>query len=88
VPPSTNVWICAAGVIVLVIGFVAARRELQAAVGLDKLVAVARVLFAAPLAAFGAEHLVLGDPWGCSGVDAGAGVLGVLRWHCVDCCGS
>ncbi|WP_433964707.1 hypothetical protein [Tunturiibacter gelidiferens] len=59
-PPSTNVWICAAGVIVLVIGFVAARRELQAAVGLDKLVAVARVLFAAPLAAFGAEHLVLG----------------------------
>jgi uncharacterized membrane protein YphA (DoxX/SURF4 family) len=60
VPPSSNVWIGAAGVIVLVIGFVAARRELQAAVGLDKLVAVARVLFAAPLAAFGAEHLALG----------------------------
>jgi uncharacterized membrane protein YphA (DoxX/SURF4 family) len=48
-------------VIVLVIGFVAARRELQAAVGLDKLVAVGRVLFAAPLAAFGVEHLVLGS---------------------------
>jgi uncharacterized membrane protein len=60
VPASTNVWICVAGVIVLVVGFVAARRELQAAVGLDKLVAVGRVLFAAPLAAFGAEHLVLG----------------------------
>jgi uncharacterized membrane protein YphA (DoxX/SURF4 family) len=60
VPPSTNIWICAAGVIVLVIGFVAARRELQAAAGLDKLVAVGRVLFAAPLAAFGVEHLVLG----------------------------
>jgi uncharacterized membrane protein YphA (DoxX/SURF4 family) len=60
VPPSTNVWICVAGVVILVIGFVAARRELQAAVGLGKLVAVGRVLFAAPLAAFGAEHLVLG----------------------------
>jgi len=47
-------------VIVLVVGFVAARRELQEAVGLDKLVAVGRVLFAAPLAAFGVEHLVLG----------------------------
>ncbi|MBB5338700.1 hypothetical protein [Tunturiibacter gelidoferens] len=60
-PPSSNVWICAAGVVVLVVGFVAARRELQAAAGLDKLVAVGRVLFAAPLAAFGAEHLVLGQ---------------------------
>jgi uncharacterized membrane protein YphA (DoxX/SURF4 family) len=60
VPPTTNVWICVAGVIALVVGFVAARRELQTAVGLDKLVAVGRVLFAAPLAAFGVEHLVLG----------------------------
>jgi uncharacterized membrane protein YphA (DoxX/SURF4 family) len=60
VPPSTNVWICVAGVVILIIGFVAAKRELQAAVGLDKLVAVGRVLFAAPLAAFGAEHLALG----------------------------
>jgi uncharacterized membrane protein YphA (DoxX/SURF4 family) len=60
VPPSTNIWICVAGLIVLVIGFVAARRELQEAAGLDKLVAVGRVLFAAPLAAFGVEHLVLG----------------------------
>jgi uncharacterized membrane protein YphA (DoxX/SURF4 family) len=60
VPPSSNVWICAVGVIVLVIGFVAARRELQAAVRLDKLVAVGRVLYAAPLAAFGGEHLALG----------------------------
>ena len=59
-PASTNIWICVAGVIVLVIGFVAARRELQEAAGLDKLVAVGRVLFAAPLAAFAAEHLVLG----------------------------
>jgi uncharacterized membrane protein YphA (DoxX/SURF4 family) len=60
VPPSTNIWICVAGVVILVIGFVAARRELQAAVGLDKLVAVGRVLYAAPLAAFGVEHLALG----------------------------
>ncbi len=58
--PSSNFWICAVGVIVLVVGFVAARRELQAAVGLDKLVAVGRVLYAAPLAAFGVEHLALG----------------------------
>jgi uncharacterized membrane protein YphA (DoxX/SURF4 family) len=57
---NSNVWICVAGVVVLVIGLVAARRELQAAVRLDKLVAVARVLFAAPLAAFGVEHLALG----------------------------
>jgi uncharacterized membrane protein YphA (DoxX/SURF4 family) len=60
VPPSTNVWICVAGVVILIIGFVAARGELLGAVGLDKLVAVARVLYAAPLAAFGAEHLALG----------------------------
>ncbi|MBB5345839.1 DoxX family membrane protein [Tunturibacter empetritectus] len=59
-PPSSNAWICAAGVVVLVIGLVAARRELRAAAGLDKLVAAARVLFAAPLAAFGVEHLALG----------------------------
>jgi uncharacterized membrane protein YphA (DoxX/SURF4 family) len=56
----SNVWICVAGVVVLVVGFVAARRELQVAVRLDKLVVLARVLFAAPLAAFGAEHLGLG----------------------------
>jgi uncharacterized membrane protein len=60
VPPSSNVWICVAGVVVLVVGFVAAKRDLQAAVGLGKLVALGRVLFAAPLAAFGTEHLVLG----------------------------
>ncbi len=59
-PPSLNVWICAVGVVVLVIGLVAARGELQASVGLDKLVAVGRVLYAAPLAAFGTEHLALG----------------------------
>jgi uncharacterized membrane protein YphA (DoxX/SURF4 family) len=61
VPPSSNIWICVAGVVVLVVGLIAARRELQAAARLDKLVAIARVLFAAPLAAFGAEHLVLGQ---------------------------
>jgi uncharacterized membrane protein len=60
VPPSSNVWICVAGVVILVVGFFAARRELQTAVGLDKLVAAGRVLYAAPLAAFGVEHLVLG----------------------------
>ena len=55
------VWICVSGVVVLALGVFAARRELRAAVRLDKLVVLARVLYAAPLAAFGAEHLVLGQ---------------------------
>jgi uncharacterized membrane protein len=45
-----------AGVIVLAIGCFTVRKELSAAPGLDKLIALARVFFAAPLALFGAEH--------------------------------
>jgi uncharacterized membrane protein YphA (DoxX/SURF4 family) len=55
------VWPCVAGVLVLIVGLFVARRELRGAVRLDKLVVLGRVLFAAPLAAFGAEHLVLGQ---------------------------
>lgn len=51
-------WPCFAGVIVLAIGFFAVRKELSAALGLDKLIVLGRVLYAAPLALFGAEHLV------------------------------
>jgi uncharacterized membrane protein len=51
-------WPCFAGVIVLAIGFFAVRKELSAALGLDKLIVLGRVFYAAPLALFGAEHLV------------------------------
>lgn len=51
-------WPCFAGVAILAIGFITARKELSAALGLDKLIALARVFFAAPLAVFGTEHLV------------------------------
>ena len=50
-------WPWFAGAIVLVIGLVAVRREWLAAQGLDKLLVLARPFYAAPLAAFGAEHL-------------------------------
>lgn len=41
---------------ILTIGFITTRRELSTAPGLDKLIVLARVFFAAPLAVFGAEH--------------------------------
>jgi uncharacterized membrane protein len=49
-------WPGLAGVIVLAVGLFVARKELSGAAGLDKLIALARVFFAAPLALFGAEH--------------------------------
>jgi uncharacterized membrane protein len=51
-------WPCLAGVIVLAIGFVTARKELSSAAGLEKLIVLGPAFFAAPLAVFGAEHLV------------------------------
>jgi uncharacterized membrane protein len=51
-------WPCLAGVVVLAIGLVTARHELSAVPGLDKLIALGPTFFAAPLAVFGAEHLV------------------------------
>src|SRR5580658_6071559 len=51
-------WPCFAGVIVLAIGFVTARKELSSAAGLDKLIVLGPAFFAAPLAVFGSEHLV------------------------------
>ena len=50
-------WPWFAGLTLLAIGLFAVRRELAAARGLDKLVVLGRVFFAAPLAVFGAEHL-------------------------------
>ncbi|MGC2161215.1 MAG: DoxX family membrane protein [Silvibacterium sp.] len=59
-PSPIELWPSVAGLIILVLGIVIVRKDLAAASGLDKLVALALVFFAAPLAAFGAEHLVLG----------------------------
>jgi uncharacterized membrane protein len=48
---------CAAGIALLLIGVWVARNEIAAACGLDKIVALANLCFAAPLAVFGALHL-------------------------------
>lgn len=50
-------WMSVAGVVSLALGSIAARKDIAAAHGLDKLVALAFVFYAAPLAVFGAEHL-------------------------------
>jgi uncharacterized membrane protein len=48
---------CGAGSVVLVIGLLAARNRIAGAHGLDKIVALANVCVAVPLAVFGALHL-------------------------------
>jgi len=50
-------WPCFAGLVFLVVGLIFVRKELAVASGLDKLIVLGRVFVAAPLAAFGAEHL-------------------------------
>lgn len=50
-------WPCLTGLIILAIGLFTARRQFSAAHGLEKLIALGPVFFAAPLALFGAEHL-------------------------------
>ncbi len=50
-------WMSVAGVVFLALGAIVAGREVAAARGLDKLIALACVFFAAPLGVFGAEHL-------------------------------
>lgn len=52
----------AAGLALLVIGLLAAKNEIVKARGLDKVVALANLCFALPLAVFGAEHLSGGIP--------------------------
>ena len=51
-------WLWFAGLAFLIAGFVAVRKELVGARGLDKLIALGPVFAAAPLATFGAEHFV------------------------------
>jgi uncharacterized membrane protein len=48
---------CAAGLVLLVIGLLAARNDIAQARALDKIAALTNLCFAVPLAAFGAEHL-------------------------------
>jgi uncharacterized membrane protein len=47
---------CAAGIALIAIGILAARNDVAEARGLDKIVALGNLCFAAPLAVFGAEH--------------------------------
>jgi uncharacterized membrane protein len=47
---------CVAGFVLIVIGILAARTDFARARGVDKIVALANLCFAAPLAVFGAEH--------------------------------
>jgi uncharacterized membrane protein len=47
---------CVAGIILIAIGALAAKNDLAQARGLDKVVALGYLCFAAPLAVFGAEH--------------------------------
>ncbi|HEY0794435.1 MAG TPA: hypothetical protein VGD64_01525 [Acidisarcina sp.] len=53
-------WPSIAGAVFLTAGLVICRRDLQIGTSIDKLIALGGVFVAAPLAAFGAEHLVAG----------------------------
>lgn len=50
-------WMSVAAVVSLVLGIIVATKDVAAAHGLDKLIALAFVFYASPLAVFGAEHL-------------------------------
>jgi hypothetical protein len=56
-PSVTVIAMCAIGLLVLAVGAWRTRKEIAAARGLDKIVALRNVCFAAPLAVFGATHL-------------------------------
>jgi len=51
----------AAGLVLLVIGLLAAKNDFSQAHGIDKIVALTCLCFATPLAVFGAEHLSMGS---------------------------
>jgi uncharacterized membrane protein len=53
---SINFWMCFAGLIYLVAGLLIFRKEVGAARGWDKLIALGSVFIAAPLAVFATEH--------------------------------
>lgn len=60
VAPPLELWPTVAGLVILALGIIIVRKDLVSAHSPDKLVALGPVFVAAPLAAFGAEHLVLG----------------------------
>ncbi|MGB8130140.1 MAG: hypothetical protein WCG81_10140 [Candidatus Angelobacter sp.] len=53
---STNFWMCLAGLIYLVVGIFILRKEISAVRGWDKLIVLAPVFIAIPLAIFAPEH--------------------------------
>jgi uncharacterized membrane protein len=53
---STNFWMCFAGLIYLLAGVFVLRKEISAARGWDKLIALGCVFIAVPLAVFATEH--------------------------------
>ncbi len=55
-PSSTNFWMCVAGLVYLVAGVFVIRKEISAARGWEKLIALGCVFFAVPLAMFAPEH--------------------------------
>lgn len=55
--PSTPTAMCAAGLLVLLIGIWATKKDVAQARGLDKVVALGNVFYAVPLAVFGTLHL-------------------------------
>src|SRR5689334_20219661 len=58
---STAFWMSGAGLVLLVIGVLAAKKDIAHARGLDRIVALTNLCFAIPLAVFGAEHFSLGN---------------------------
>jgi len=58
---SPAFWMSAAGLMLLVIGLLAAKNNIAQARGLDRIVALTTLCFAIPLAVFGAEHFSLGS---------------------------
>ncbi len=54
--PRTPLWMCIAGILLFLIALWAEKADIARAGGLDKVVALSNLCFAAPLAVFGAEH--------------------------------
>src|ERR1044072_191230 len=57
---NTAFWMSAAGLVLLIIGLVAAKNDIAHARALDRIVALTNLCVAIPLAVFGAEHFSLG----------------------------
>lgn len=53
---GTPLWMAVAGLVLIALALLAARNDIGDAKGLDKIVVLANLCFAAPLAVFGAEH--------------------------------